>query len=102
MKSTLLKGREDLAWLFTTHLSHIKDISVIAELRYSYFEGGAEVLGNEDAPTEVRLYKKDHYRCRPLIFKADSEGKLQLVPVSALDAGTLRRRTKEEIAKGML
>jgi hypothetical protein len=50
MKRTFINSKEDMDWLFVTHLKNLK--SMRPQLR------SAVIIGNEDSPSEVQLYTK--------------------------------------------
>lgn len=59
MRNQLLDTREDLDWLFETHL---KDVP--AEIRGRTLI--AHVYGNEDSPELVKLYDRDQFDAEPI------------------------------------
>lgn len=54
---TLLTTRQDLRWLAEVH-------APIAAAGYRI----VILYGNEDSPSEVHLFARDHYRCKPTIL----------------------------------
>jgi len=63
----ILTEPEDLKWLNETH-----NVST-----YGYKV--AVLHGNEDYPTKVELFAKDHFRCKPTVYEPDEDGTLRLV-----------------------
>ncbi len=69
MSMTLLSSKEDFEWLGDVHLKGI-DLSKIKV---------AILHGNEDCPEKVELFKRNHYKCRPIIFSMGEDGTLRQV-----------------------
>ncbi len=53
----------------TECLQWLQDVHKVPALEYRI----AQLEGNEDSPTEVRLYAKDHYKCKPTIYRFDPD-----------------------------
>jgi hypothetical protein len=70
MKNSFLHTVEDMAWLLSVHLKNYK----LPEAR------SADVIGNEDAPKEVRVYSRRNprYTDNYILFIANDEGNLVL------------------------
>jgi hypothetical protein len=61
MRLTFLSKPEDLDWLATAHGIHV--VGAVC----------AVVRGNEDSPDEVQLFSRDHYLCRPKVFRPTAD-----------------------------
>jgi hypothetical protein len=64
---TWLETPEDMAWLAEVH-------TPLAAL-YPY----AILHGNEDCPTMVELYARNHHKCKPTVLAMDDAGDLQII-----------------------
>lgn len=65
MRVILLQGKEDMEWLAETHCP----IARRYELAY--------VEGNEDCPSKVSLFARNHYQCKPtVLIRDDNTGDL--------------------------
>ncbi len=68
MKEAFLETTQDLKWLQEVH-------KIPTALEYRF----AILYGNEDAPTMVQLFAKNHYQCQPTVYSSNTEGNLVLV-----------------------
>jgi hypothetical protein len=60
-----LDTTEDLKWLQDVHkIPNATDYKA------------ALIYGNEDSPSKVELYARDHYQCPPAVFEPNQDGDL--------------------------
>lgn len=65
--ATPLNTYDDLLWLEDVH-------KIGMATQYAV----AVIHGNEDSPTKVELFARNHYKCRPTVYTADETGVLRL------------------------
>lgn len=58
----------------TECLQWLQDVHKVPALEYRI----AQLEGNEDWPTEIRLYARDHYKCKPTIYRPDDTSNMVL------------------------
>lgn len=61
----------------TQCLQWLQDVHKVPALEYRI----AQLDGNEDSPTEIRLYAKDHYKCKPTVYQREYHGNMVLIKV---------------------
>lgn len=59
---------EDLDWLQTVHNISVRSAGYTCAILY----------GNEDSPSKVELFAKNHYKSKPTVYEADENGILRL------------------------
>ena len=57
MIETFLRGEEDFKWLKEVHGVDASGYAV------------AGIVGNEDCPTQINLYKEDSVHCEPVVIE---------------------------------
>lgn len=65
---TFLNTKEDLDWLQEVHKMPVQAGGYVCAILY----------GNEDAPSKVELFVRDHYKCKPTVYESDDTGTLRL------------------------
>jgi hypothetical protein len=81
--TTFLESKEDLKWLSDVHYK--------AAILYAC----AILHGNEDAPSKVELFARNHFKCKPTILEANDSGNLVVTSYGMKpkdQAGQLGRR----------
>lgn len=63
---TYLDTPEDMKWLKEVH----------TKLAAAYDR--AILYGNEDSPSRVELYARDHFKCKPTVLEPDEKGVLRV------------------------
>jgi hypothetical protein len=96
MNKATIVSLADKMWLSTVHLGFKEPWD------FSHSFEFAIIHGNEDAPQKVELFKVNHYRCRPVVFLPDANGKLERDKKLSKNAGKLRPRTPAEVKAGCL
>jgi hypothetical protein len=100
MRSAQIESEEDKKWLRETHLKHYLGNRIYHHMLFDFEV--AELEGNEDSPTKVMLFKKNHYRCIPWVFEVNGAGELVYERNKSRGAGTLRPKNARERKAGCL
>lgn len=64
MNQVVLEEQEDMDWLAEVHCKIAKGYAC------------AILHGNEDSPSRVELYARNHYKCPPTVLEPDDDGNL--------------------------